>query len=107
MSNESTNVSELLLAPFLRNRNLVMFDFYADWCEPCKWAEPIVGEVLNSLDTKIDLEKINIDKYPDVAKTFHVLSVPTFILMKDGVEVWRMRGFDIVPVMKRQILEKL
>jgi thioredoxin 1 len=92
---------------FLKNRDLVMVDFYADWCEPCKWADPVMEQVLNGLGKKIDLEKIDIDQEPHTAKDFHVLSVPTFILFREGVEIWRMRGFDTAPKVIRQLEDVL
>lgn len=88
---------------FLKGRQLVMADFYADWCEPCKWADPVIEQVLENFSDKIGLVKINIDEHPHVAKDFHVLSVPTFILFKNGEEIWRMRGFDVAPKMIRQL----
>ena len=84
-----------------------MLDFHATWCEPCKWAEPVIEVVLKHFDEKIFLEKIDIDEHPALAKNFHVLSVPTFVLLKNGEEIWRMRGFDIAPKMIRAIEEKL
>ncbi|HRH64744.1 MAG TPA: thioredoxin family protein [Bacteroidia bacterium] len=86
---------------------LLLLDFHATWCEPCKWAEPVIDVVLNHFEQKIPLLKIDIDKHPDIAKRFHVLSVPTFVLMKNSLEIWRMRGFDIAPKMIRAIEEKL
>lgn len=68
--------------------------FSAEWCDPCKWADPIVKEALGKLEGKISLRKIDIDANASLAKEHHVLSVPTLILFKDGKEVWRMRGFD-------------
>lgn len=91
----------------IRDRELVMADFYADWCEPCKWAEPVIAQVLNSFEGKIVLEKINIDHHPDLAKSFHVLSVPTFILFENGKEVWRKRGFDVAPKMTEELRQTL
>ena len=68
--------------------------FSAEWCEPCKWAEPIVKEVIEKSCGKITLRKIDIDKNKTMAHENHVLSVPTLVLVKAGEEVWRMRGFD-------------
>lgn len=68
--------------------------FSAEWCEPCKWAEPIVNEVIEKSAGKISLSKIDIDSNVDLAKQHHILSVPTLVLFKEGEEVWRMRGFD-------------
>ncbi len=85
------------------SNDLVIVDFYADWCEPCKWALPVIEEVLTHFKGKIALEKVNIDEQPELAASLHIMSVPTFILYKNRKEIWRMRGFDIAPVMIRKI----
>jgi thioredoxin 1 len=82
---------------------LVLVDFYADWCEPCKWALPVIENVLKHFEGKILLEKCDIDAHPEIAAHYKVLSVPTFILFRNKQEIWRMRGFDIAPVMIRKI----
>ena len=81
----------------------VLVDFYADWCEPCKWALPIIENVLKHFQGKILLQKINIDVDAKLAADFHILSVPTFVLFHNRKEIWRIRGFDIAPVMIRKI----
>ena len=88
---------------FPASNDFVIVDFYADWCEPCKWALPVIEDVLQHFNGKIKLEKVNIDEQPDLAASLHIMSVPTFILYKDRKEIWRMRGFDIAPVMIRKI----
>lgn len=77
----------------------VLVDFYADWCEPCKWVEPIIEEVIKDLGGKIILHKIDIDLQPNVARDRLILSVPTLVLYKNGEEIWRMRGFDTAPAL--------
>ena len=74
---------------------LVLVDFYADWCEPCKLVVPVLDEVLSHFDGKIVLHKVDIDKRQEVARSFTILSVPTLMLFKNGHEVWRMRGFEV------------
>jgi thioredoxin 1 len=88
---------------FPASNDLVIVDFYADWCEPCKWALPVIEDVLKHFKGKISLEKVNIDQQPDLSATFHIMSVPTFILFQNRQEIWRIRGFDIAPVMIRKI----
>jgi thioredoxin 1 len=86
------NFDQLLLS-----KDFLLVDFYADWCEPCKWVEPVLDEVIKSFNGKLVLHKINIDEHPDIARRYHVLSVPTIVLFKNGNELWRMKGFDVAP----------
>lgn len=81
----------------------VLVDFYADWCEPCQWVLPILDEVEKHFTGKLKLLKIDIDTHSDIAKTLHVLSVPTLVLFREGKEVWRMRGFDPAPLLIKTI----
>jgi thioredoxin 1 len=76
---------------------LVLLSFGADWCEPCQWVKPVLDEVMRNLGKKISLCEIDIDERPETAREHHVLSVPTLLLMKNGTEVWRMKGFDMAP----------
>ena len=78
-----------------------LINFSAEWCEPCKWADPILQEVVANFDGKLLFRKIDIDAHTETAREFHVLSVPTLVLMKEGKEVWRMRGFDTAPNLLR------
>jgi thioredoxin 1 len=82
---------------------LVLVDFYADWCEPCKWVEPVLKELHDHYGSRLVLEKINIDSHPEIAAGLHVLSVPTLILFSGGAEKWRKRGFDTAPKMIAEI----
>ena len=81
----------------------VLYYFHAAWCEPCKWSEPVVNEILNHFGSSMALQKIDIDLFPETARHLHVLSVPSFILFQNGNEVWRYRGFDASPVMIREM----
>ncbi len=96
-------MDEAEINSFLKQHKLVLLEFHASWCEPCKWAEPVVKEVVQHFDGILHLHQLDIDEHPAISKEFSVLSVPTFVLMKDGLEVWRMRGFDISPVMIRSL----
>lgn len=75
--------------------------FSAEWCEPCKWAEPVVKEAIEKSGGGISMNKVDIDAHAELAKQHHVLSVPTLVLCREGKEVWRMRGFDTAPNLQK------
>lgn len=69
----------------------VLVDFWASWCGPCKMLSPIVDEVSEETD-KVKVCKINIDDYPELAKKYRVMSIPTLIVMENGKEIKRSVG---------------
>jgi len=74
-------------------------DFWAEWCQPCKIAEPIIKErIAPNWKGKIKFAKLNTDENSDIALRFNVLGIPTFILFKDGQPVGRMTGLNPQPV---------
>jgi thioredoxin 1 len=91
----------------LSKHSYTLIDFHATWCEPCKWVEPIVNDIVKHFEGKLSLEKIDIDEHPDLARELHVLSVPTIVLYKGNEELWRIRGFDTLPRMIAQISEHI
>lgn len=72
-------------------RDSAIVDFYATWCGPCKMFGPVFEEVSSSSD--INFIKVDVDKNGDIARKYGVMSIPTVILFKDGVEVKRYTGF--------------
>lgn len=69
-----------------------LLDFWAEWCGPCKFMEPILEELENELAGKVTIEKINVDENPDLAAKYGVMSIPTYIVLKDDKEVERIIG---------------
>lgn len=65
----------------------ILVDFYADWCGPCK----MLGTILEEMDFPI--LKINVDKFPELARQFGVMSIPTIILFDNGKEIKKNIGF--------------
>lgn len=81
----------------------VLVDFYATWCGPCKTMAPILQEVKAAMGDKVTIIKIDVDKNPVVSNQFHVESVPTLIIFKQGAVKWRQAG--VVPASQlRQVL---
>ncbi len=76
----------------IQSEKPVLVDFYADWCGPCKAMEPVVKEVARSIEGKARVVKINIDKMQQIAGTYNVQAVPTFMVFKNGNMLWRHPG---------------
>ena len=76
----------------LNSNQLVLIDFHADWCGPCKTLTPILKEVKHELADVIKIIKINVDKNQPLATKYQVRGVPTMILFKNGKQLWRQSG---------------
>ncbi len=71
---------------------LVLVDFFATWCQPCKMMHPVLEEVKSVLSDKIRIIKIDVDKYGSTAAEFQIRSVPTLMLFKSGNVLWKQSG---------------
>ncbi len=80
------------LTEYLKKEKLVLVDFFAEWCGPCKTLAPILVETKTKIDPTTKIIKIDIDKNQHAAAHFNVRSVPTLILFKEGKLVWRQSG---------------
>lgn len=72
---------------------IVLIDFYADWCGPCKMLTPELDELSNELD-QVKIYKVNIDKEQELTQRFNVMAVPTMLLFKDGEIVGKTSGYS-------------
>lgn len=67
----------------MEESKVVLIDFWADWCGPCRMLSPIVDEIAEE-NKEVKVCKVNIDSEPDLAAQFGVMSIPTLVVMKDG-----------------------
>lgn len=72
----------------LVNKDLVLVDFFATWCGPCKMLGPVLGSLEN-----IDVVKIDVDECPDLARKYGIMSVPTLMLFSNGELKNKQSGF--------------
>lgn len=77
----------------LRADGLVMVDFWALWCGPCKMAAPIIEELAGEYEGKVKIGKLDVDESGETASKYGVMSIPTVVMFKDGEEVDRLVGF--------------
>ena len=62
----------------------VLVDFYADWCGPCKMMMPVVEELAKTYEGKAKVGKVNVDEQGELAEEFGVMSIPAFVVIKNG-----------------------
>ena len=83
----------------------VLVDFYATWCEPCKYLDEILTELEPRLKDKATIIKLDVDDHPELKKHFTIMSVPTLMIFKNGELQWRMPGFMVLNEMENKVLE--
>lgn len=71
---------------------LVLVDFFATWCQPCKMMHPILEQVKEVLGDRIRIIKVDVDKYGVAASQYGIQSVPTLMLFRRGEVLWRTSG---------------
>ena len=70
----------------------VLVDFYAEWCGPCNMMKPRLLDVAERIGDQAKIVEVNIDIEKELAERFHIQSVPTLIIFKDGKQRWRQSG---------------
>ncbi len=68
----------------INTEKLVLIDFFATWCGPCKMLSPIISEIANEYSNSVKVCKVNVDENQDLALKYSVTSIPTLIFLKNG-----------------------
>lgn len=91
------------MSQVLNSSPVVVVDFWATWCGPCRMLSPILEEVAEEMDGKAVVAKCNIDEERDLAMQYRIMSIPTLIYFKNGVAVDKTVGV----VSKEEIITKI
>ena len=78
-------------AEVMQDKNMVLVDFYADWCGPCKMLAPILEEIDGQIPN-LKIVKVNVDEAQNLAKEYGVMSIPTVYLFDGGAKMGRFVG---------------
>lgn len=103
MSSEPFHVTDANFEETIKKNKLVLIDFWATWCGPCRALAPTIVELAKEQSGKMLVGKLDVDENPATAEKFQVFSIPTMILFKDGTEADRLVG--LCP--KNRIVEAL
>ena len=76
----------------IQSTELVLVDFYAEWCGPCKIMKPKILDVAERMGDNVKVVQIDVDKEKELATRFRISSVPTLIIFKNGKQQWRQSG---------------
>jgi thioredoxin 1 len=106
----STNVSPVGALDFerevVKSDKLVVVDFWAEWCGPCKMIAPLLDEVAKEMPEKVKIVKVNVDQEQDLAQKYGIYNIPTLLFFKGGAVVDTVVGTNSKKVLVEKINSK-
>lgn len=87
----------------LKSATPVLVDFWATWCRPCQMIAPVLEELVDEYQGKLTIAKVDVDQNAPTASRYHVMSIPTMIIFKDGKPVSNLVGFRPKEQLKKDI----
>lgn len=86
------NLDNLNFEKEIGQKGIGLVDFWADWCNPCQSIKPIIKELANHYRGKIKFFSLNVEKNPQIAQKYQIMSIPTFLIFNDGKVVGQITG---------------
>lgn len=98
MVNQVNSASEFDAA--LQSDKLVVVDFFATWCGPCKMIAPMLDKFSEQYDEQTEFVKVDVDQLPEIAQKYEISAMPTIAYFKNGVEVTKVVGANVAAIKK-------
>lgn len=70
----------------------VLIDFWANWCGPCRMMSPVIDKIAEEMGDKVKVCKVNVDENHELAEKYEIMTIPAFIIVKNGAETGRTIG---------------
>ena len=90
----------------LKAKKPVLVDFWATWCKPCLAISPILDELANEYENKVDFVKMDVDHSPKTPASFGIMSIPTLLIFKNGKPVSHLVGLRSKTELKKNLDDK-
>lgn len=97
--------NERILSEVLENEKLVLIEFYAPWCEPCKMLSPVLKSIEEKMSEKIVVYKVDVDENQEIKMRYQITAMPTILFFKEGEEIERQVGFVSEEKLSQIIME--
>ncbi|PWB78376.1 MAG: thioredoxin [Candidatus Methylomirabilota bacterium] len=91
----------------MKGNGLILVDFWAEWCGPCRMVAPILDELAEELGAQVTIAKLNVDENRESAARFGIRSIPTILFFKDGVQVEQIIGALSKSALKAKVQQHL
>lgn len=98
---EKNNFKEII-----ESNKIVVVDFFANWCGPCKMLSPVIEDLSNEM-TNVTFLKVDVDNFNEIASEFQIMSIPAIIIFKDGKVVGKSVGFQPKDALKKLISQNM
>lgn len=93
MSKNCIQLNESNFDEVISSNEVVLVDFWADWCGPCKMLSPVIEEIAADYDGKISVGKVNVDDNASLAERYGIMSIPAVFIFKNGEVKEKLIGF--------------